>query len=552
MQSKLLAILLFSLLIAFGGCAQKKTPYEGPGATDVNAADQNALIKAQEAIVDANTVSETDICLREQNAVKADECLIELGKTNKRSDPCEKISVLPKDTCFLEVGIAAEDEITCGKISDQSIKDKCFSQIAVESGRIELCRKIGAIESRDECLGELANTKSSIKECLSIFDIPTKDSCIVTAAAKITDKSICENVSKRLTKEGYSRDLCYYANSKLPMGQECVVLISPGLVPKCFLEADGNFTKEVDCNALSDVNSQNSCTAWLGFAKKEVSYCYALPKKEQDACVERVISAKPQKTECPKIKGLQLENDCYMQAAVSYKDISACQQIDSNPILRNGCIAALALELEDPQSCALIPANNISGRDECYSGLALATNDYRICESVQTDKQYISCFSDIALGLGATEVCTKPQRESLRLLPYAASDYCIEEYAISIEDAKLCDKISKSALQEHCNQEVGKRLACIDNDDVCDEGICDYKIDSDCKSPFSCTVDSECNDNKAATKNSCVNDLCKYTQITQCIADDSYCPGICTYTGDPNKTTNAQGETNEDSDCESP
>ena len=75
------------------------------------------------------------------------------------------------------------------------------------------------------------------------------------------------------------------------------------------------------------------------------------------------------------------------------------------------------------------------------------------------------------------------------------------------------------------------------NDDKCCPKQCTGKTDSDCRQ---CSTDSQCNDNKSYTKDTCDQETfkCVNENVTTCISGDSICPLACTYS--------------EDTDCQKP
>jgi hypothetical protein len=73
--------------------------------------------------------------------------------------------------------------------------------------------------------------------------------------------------------------------------------------------------------------------------------------------------------------------------------------------------------------------------------------------------------------------------------------------------------------------------SCINDDGCCQTGVgCTWKKDSDCLQYTSCSDNKDCNDLNISTNDTCVKDICTFTEIWWCETDDKICPDNCTYT----------------------
>ncbi len=568
-----LAIAALALLLLLSGCVTQKPSLQEIFAkkpSDTNKAtapDRNASGPQTPGQQPGQTTPQQDLeigvamdaCLEDPNPAKADTCLLELAKKNKNDAPCEQISLLSKDRCFIAVGVAAKSDYYCGKISNGTVLNECLRQVATATKNSETCLKIVSdYGARDSCLDTVARGTKDAEACLEISDERVKDPCLIAVASSKKDYSICESVSERKDSKGFLRDQCFNPLKVKLAGELCVKILDPELRAKCFQKADDIPAEHVDCSAFSDSNSFNNCNYWQGSFGGSVNSCYALTNNKGEECLYSAVDVNAEIENCNLVKSAEYEirNTCYWNAAVALEDRETCDLIVSDSAVKDDCIMDIAVLKENEQLCFDIKANNISDRDLCISRIALSTGNYTKCEIVQTDQAYYRCFAEVALSFGAHEICSQAERLDLRLLPYAGKEYCFKEYAVLSENDAVCNNISFSSLEAQCNAEVEVAVTCKDNDKVCDESLCSYVNDNDCKSPDYCDKNVKCNDNRVSTKDTCnvKAKSCVYTQIGECINNDRYCPGFCTYTGDPNATIRdeATNKTNEDSDCLKP
>lgn len=555
MQKKFAALILIALAgaLLLSGCPAKKPVQEPPKQSpqEIPPPPPEGQNQPQPVANVSAIGAQMDACLSDPNKAKADSCLIELGKQAKSDEPCEKIAVVSKDKCFFDIATAINGANTCGKVYDFSMKAQCLAAIAKALNKTEICKQIIANQPiKDSCILETARQNLTLDECASIFDPGVRDNCYISIAQAKQDSAYCDRVSDRKTPEGFARDVCYKKSQPLLKAGQCLSLVDSTAMVNCFKDANTDFDRDVDCSQTTDENSLYSCRRFSAIANHDVSACYKLSKDDVDNCITRIISGTAKEGECAMIRNYVSRNDCYRDIALTTPNTDACGKIEGDAASRDKCFADAAGVSGNPEVCSGIKANNISGKDACFYSVALSKQEYAACEKIQTDAKYVECFSEIALTFTSPDVCNESERKRLRLLPYAGKEYCFEQYALKVNDPKVCDKISLSSPRQECKDRVALLKVCVNGDGVCDER-CDFRNDSDCKSPFYCASTAECNDYRVSTIDECVNNSCKHTPITKCVGGDNYCPQICTFVGNKNALIIDQTtkQTNEDSDC---
>jgi len=535
------------LVIATSGCIREKGSLQERFARGLFDDNSTATPEDRETVLNLN--EKIDVCLKETSEAKADSCLIDLAVNSLDDSPCEFVALFPQGRCFLSVGVEASNTFYCGKIIDPETKDSCFSEVGKKVGDPDICIQIlNDQKARDECYDNAAIKTKNHEACDPIFDPTARDECYISVARVASDVTFCEKASTRRTSDGIQRDICYASSKNKLTGEFCAKLMDGNLRSVCFSAAENTPSEQINCNVFDDEDSRESCSEWYATYSGDTSLCYELDVEDQENCLNEAIETSTTMQTCNSIKDkhYKIRNSCYTKVAVESEDKDICKTIISDSKERDNCLTWVALAIEDSSICKEITGNNISGKDSCYSQVALKTKNTFICESIQTDQSYHRCFSEIALSFGFPGVCKDALREDLRLLPYPGTEYCYKNYAVETIDKDICDKISFSSLVEECKQDVEIAIICVDGDGVCDENICDLTNDTDCNPRLSCTSNADCNDNRVATSDTCSGGVCSHTPIVSCIDGDWYCPGFCTYVGDPNTSGN------DDSDCVRP
>ncbi|MCR4369205.1 MAG: hypothetical protein NUV67_04840 [archaeon] len=572
-KGRLLAVLLVALLVFLAGCLESKgglfdrylNDSENPNPADSNNAgtqnpggNQNQGQTQEPVIQIGEAVAE---CKTRGNIAKIDTCLINLAKEYKTIGPCNDLGLLPSDRCYQSVAQVSGNDAHCAIIADLELKSECFRDIGIKNRNAEICGKILADqEYRDECFDSVARANSDQKACASVFAPDTRDQCYLAVAQRTRTTSFCHLVSPSRENGTYLRDSCYKASGTVLLGEVCAVLLDENKRAECFEDArdipiDAG---AINCGSFSDTNSERNCNYWLGSYAGDFNACYELSGATFTNCMNNAVKVSPTAEKCGLIKNsdYDLRNECYKNAAITALDENQCDNILSNSRVREKCLLEIGVAKNDEIICQTIGRSNITWKHECLERIAVKTGDYELCSKISTDRDYVDCYAQVALSFGAPELCDFAERENLKLLPYEGKYYCYNNYAIDAKSQRACDKIKYKDLRQSCTDGVEIALLCNDNDDVCDEDFCTYTTDNDCKSPDYCISSADCNDGRVTTKDTCnfAENTCIYTNITECIDNDRYCPSICTYTGDifasvVNETT---GLTNEDSDCLAP
>jgi len=554
-----IAIVLVLFVILLSGCTKKGSLQDvlgnkgnsGSGGTGGSSDGSSGSTGGTGGTgTQTNPTFETKLrdCVALDTAGKIDECLLDLGKREKNDVVCNRVVLISQDRCFYQIGTDVKDDFICGKIVNGDTKNDCLKSVGLATGKEETCDKISNKGYRDECMLNSAIKNAEGDTCGKIFAPDSRDSCYRQVAVKARDAFLCDNV-----KQG-DKDSCYLSvPGKLP-GEICAKLNDVVKRVDCFVKADNIPIEEVNCTDFTDTNSTVNCSLWYSKKTGDADYCYNIKDARKTHCLEVVVDIYPDSETCGKIQSTDttVKNLCVIKAAVIEKEIGACENIKGNSSLKRKCKIDVAVELGDTELCYSSPGD-IGGSDDCLSRIALAQRDLSLCEDIRTDRAYFWCYADIALNFSAPDVCEKAPRDNLKLFPYPAKEYCYNEYAVATEDTTICNNITFSAYKAECKQKIGNLLKCVDNDGVCEEDICSVLNDNDCKSPTYCEADSECNDNKSSTKDTCsiAEKKCKFETINECANGDHYCPAFCTYEGSPGATIidEETEKTNEDADC---
>lgn len=75
------------------------------------------------------------------------------------------------------------------------------------------------------------------------------------------------------------------------------------------------------------------------------------------------------------------KESCYVQAAISARDVSVCENISTTPV-RYTCISEVAVSRRDAELCEIIPEKNSSAYASCISGVAGITQNATLCARI--------------------------------------------------------------------------------------------------------------------------------------------------------------------------
>ena len=503
-NSLLVVALLAIAVLALSGCSIKgngnadanaQIPFpQNPTApdTNVNPAQPTAEQLAREAELKliAQITPQVEVCSGKLTPLERDTCLLGLAKSAKTDFPCGKITFLSMDRCYGETAAITLNVQSCEKISNIFLKNQCIDVVATGKKDAEICLKISDQLLRDGCVKEIAEPNNSAKQCEFIFDSTKRNDCYINVAGAIADDSFCGQIGIRQDSRGFERDRCYYAAHDPLAGDKCPLLLGDALRRRCFLDAANDADANVECSSITDTESKNNCNFWVGTSTLQISFCGQLPFAQSKECVAKILAGSPAAEQCKLVTDLNAVNGCYHKAAIDGNSEAPCTQIVGDSHLKDTCFLDVAILQSNRNVCKNIRLNNFSGRDGCFSIVALQNSDYATCEYVTADKGYYLCFSVVAEKLGAPEICEKARKEQLKTLPYLPSQYCYREYAIANQNAFACAQITVPTVRNDCYSKV----AILANDTGLCVNISDLNARAQCRKlePVECIEDWFC------------------------------------------------------------
>lgn len=176
--------------------------------------------------------------------------------------------------------------------------------------------------------------------------------------------------------------------------------------------------------------------------------------------------------------------------------------------------------------CFFPPVGNCIDLDGCCPAGCNITTDADCVECgdgvCSSGEGYETCCADC--GCPALQTCALGSCHAL------TSKACLSDSTCDDSDACTLDFCYMEAYR--CANIVSIE-DCGGGDSCCPEG-CNATTDSDCI-PGECSVDSDCDDDNACTREACSGDpkTCSYTSITACGSPDACCPPGCTFLNDP-------------------
>jgi hypothetical protein len=220
-----------------------------------------------------------------------------------------------------ELSQATSDKITkdsaqCATISNQQNRDMCYKYAALGDQEPSLCLKIEEQYPKDECYNNFAGLTKDVSYCNKIQTPSMKTNCL-TALGNVGGSGY------RITNPGWSNP------------QIC----DPGSIEN------------------QSQNVQDSCYKEFAMEYKDV-------------------------TLCSKIQSASVVESCYGQVAISSKNPDICKMYSTQD-KQNQCYATYAF-YTGAQYCSLITGGTDlqSTKDSCYSSAAISSKDVKACNNI--------------------------------------------------------------------------------------------------------------------------------------------------------------------------
>lgn len=196
-----------------------------------------------------------------------------------------------------------------------------------------------------------------------------------------------------------------------------------------------NITKPPFRN-VSQVNFENIVYVHINFDESIIDHCYYLlgiEKKNQTLCSQ--IIDPYDRLQC---------------SAIANDNLSICDGMPDN-VFSAQCLREYAKAEMNSSACAKI--QNMGDSEPfmfpesayCYSGVAVALNDSRICEEGPTQRDRDYCFFSMAYS--QNNLCDKVKDEDWR-------KYC---YAAVTENGSVCQGIQNYTVKDTCLRLLGPR-----------------------------------------------------------------------------------------------
>ena len=212
-----------------------------------------------------------------------------------------------------------------------------------------------------------------------------------------------------------------------------LLLISVLLVTSCSLT--GGTATDAD-----------KCSSFEGAAKDdcylEARTCSKIKNSGvRDSCVAELAKAKQDLSVCDLIQSEQTKGFCQEQLAEIKNDVKICEHITDIYWISN-CYFNLGIKNNKDEFCL-----SILDRDQemkCHEEVALATNDYKLCDLLATERKDI-CLGKIAKETLKLEVCDGIS------VPISV-DACRLKVVKLSNNKELCAEIKTSIVRDACNE----------------------------------------------------------------------------------------------------
>lgn len=300
---------------------------------------------------------------------------------------------------------------------------------------------------------------------ISLLTSQNKDSCYsYYATVNNKNSSICNKV----VNQGF-KDVCFAS-----IGSCDSITQSQDLKDRCFNRIAIEKSDTSLCSNITESQSyQKICEA--GVASK----CETLTTvDERDACYNFIAEAKKDASYCGKIQDDTWDSrgQCYMRLAHLTKNASLCDYFDRDKSYYGGCYNGVAIATNDPKICEKIV--DIGSRNSCYLDIARIAPSVSLCNKIKNNTEGKSiCYALVARDKKDASLCNKVEDGMYNKI-------CYVNVAVAKEDMSVCDKLIDEDEISECYVGGYVMLALLKKD----VGFCD-KIDAESEFKNGCYVE---------------------------------------------------------------
>ncbi|MEM3555383.1 MAG: hypothetical protein QXF56_01535 [Candidatus Micrarchaeia archaeon] len=202
------------------------------------------------------------------------------------------------------------------------------------------------------------------------------------------------------------------------------------------------------CYHLWDPSQKDNCLMMVASETMNISKCGEIEKASvAEQCYSLLLSkgVAPNASICQKLSGV-LKEECFSRLAVSSNDSSYCMRMETS-YYRDNCLSKLAVSLLRPDLCEGISANasRSACKNQIYSELAIKNREPQYCEMLISDypeaqrDMVDACLFSMAKELNDKSYCSKIQN------PFS-KELCTTGRI----DPSTCDKIAEPQGKQAC------------------------------------------------------------------------------------------------------
>src|SRR3989344_3232575 len=225
-------------------------------------------------------------------------------------------------------------------------------------------------------------------------------------------------------------------------------------------------------NGLPECDNLKITQYSYSLSSVQVDFCYlknAIIKNDSNLC-KRLSWSEDRKNLCAKLANgykkcenlsSDLKSMCYSGLAMAKGDIKICDLFKSK-YLKYDCYIKIATENKDIQICMQILDTDTMAR--CYVAVAESKKDIALCD--QLPKSWVAdkedCYGSIAVVLQDLDICNKAQKSEKR-------NRCYSMVAESKEDTNICNLIKGDYVADEDKDQCYLNIAILKKD----IGLCD-------------------------------------------------------------------------------
>lgn len=470
---KLFLPVFFGLLLVFGCVEVVEKPPEAPvepppildqntPIVDMNVLDENVLdvpdVNAPvEPEPEAPELSEEEKCLELETDLKIDTCLKQLAIAKKDILVCSLLKTFDVDGCRLEIANLTKERFDCLLISREDVRNGCLDSIGREVKDISFCNDIeNNEEMKTNCLYKIYPLLEET-HCTKILDTVKREDCLFEEAKIKSDYKVCALISGSIRLREYYRDQCLERFSdSFDDWTICNLFFVETRKQDCYYDM-GIKTNNFDaCRAVDDTSRENVCIQTVALATEQEN-CNEIPDKAlRDECFEEFAKENPQVEFCEDVVDTDSQNNCYKDVAVANLDDTICDLIaEKFSDVQTSCYSEIANQTNEVKTCDKIYATKFNERDDCFNNVAQSTLNYEACEYIHFGEHYVSCFSSIALAVDDFGVCEKTQTDFFIGLGFNPKFGCYKDFAVAKGSPVLCETIAPATIRQECIDEIG-------------------------------------------------------------------------------------------------